>query len=54
MISHAISRLLPKFMAPDRPSGTEPQVRVMVEAPTDEEAEQVCSSLVALVERELA
>lgn len=37
-----------------RPSGTEPLVRVMVEAPTDEEADQVCSSLVALVERELA
>ena len=36
-----------------RPSGTEPLVRVMVEAPTDEEAEQVCSELVALVEREL-
>ncbi len=35
------------------PSGTEPLVRVMVEAPTDEEAEQVCASLVALVEREL-
>ncbi|HEV3320655.1 MAG TPA: phosphoglucosamine mutase [Solirubrobacteraceae bacterium] len=37
-----------------RPSGTEPLVRVMVEAPTDEEAERVCSSLVVLVERELA
>jgi phosphoglucosamine mutase len=37
-----------------RPSGTEPLVRVMVEAPTDEEADQVCSELVALVERELA
>jgi phosphoglucosamine mutase len=36
-----------------RPSGTEPLVRVMVEAPTDDEAEQVCSRLVALVEREL-
>jgi phosphoglucosamine mutase len=36
-----------------RPSGTEPLVRVMVEAPTDEEAEDVCASLVALVEREL-
>ena len=36
-----------------RPSGTEPLVRVMVEAPTEEEAEQVCSTLVALVEREL-
>jgi phosphoglucosamine mutase len=37
-----------------RPSGTEPLVRVMVEAPTDEEAEAVCGRLVALVERELA
>jgi phosphoglucosamine mutase len=37
-----------------RPSGTEPLVRVMVEAPTDQEAEAVCASLVALVERELA
>jgi phosphoglucosamine mutase len=37
-----------------RPSGTEPLVRVRGEATTDEEAEQVCSSLVALVERELA
>jgi phosphoglucosamine mutase len=37
-----------------RPSGTEPLVRVMVEAPTDEEAEQLCDRLVALVERELA
>jgi phosphoglucosamine mutase len=37
-----------------RPSGTEPLVRVMVEAPSDEEAEDVCNRLVALVERELA
>jgi phosphoglucosamine mutase len=36
-----------------RPSGTEPLVRVMVEAPTEDEAEQVCARLVALVEREL-
>jgi phosphoglucosamine mutase len=36
-----------------RPSGTEPLVRVMVEAPTTEEAESVCSRLVALVEAEL-
>jgi phosphoglucosamine mutase len=36
-----------------RPSGTEPLVRVMVEAPTDEEAEDVCARLAALVEREL-
>ena len=37
-----------------RPSGTEPLVRVMVEAPTDTEAEQVCDRLVELVQRELA
>ncbi len=36
-----------------RPSGTEPLVRVMVEAPTDEEAEEVCGRLAALVELEL-
>jgi phosphoglucosamine mutase len=36
-----------------RPSGTEPLVRVMVEAPTAEEAESVCSRLVALVESHL-
>jgi phosphoglucosamine mutase len=37
-----------------RPSGTEPLVRVMVEAPSDEEAQAVCMRLVAVVERELA
>jgi len=37
-----------------RPSGTEPLVRVMVEAPTEAEAEEVCGRLVQLVERELA
>jgi phosphoglucosamine mutase len=36
-----------------RPSGTEPMVRVMVEAPSEQEAEEVCTRLVALVEREL-
>jgi phosphoglucosamine mutase len=36
-----------------RPSGTEPLVRVMVEAPTDDEAESVCAHLVGLVQREL-
>ena len=36
-----------------RPSGTEPLVRVMVEAPTADEAEDVCARLVALVEAEL-
>ncbi len=37
-----------------RPSGTEPVVRVMVEAPSEEEAEAICARLVACVERELA
>jgi phosphoglucosamine mutase len=36
-----------------RPSGTEPLVRVMVEAPTEEDAREVCARLVAVVEREL-
>jgi phosphoglucosamine mutase len=36
-----------------RPSGTEPVVRVMVEAPTADEAEAVCGRLVSLVESEL-
>ena len=37
-----------------RPSGTEPLVRVMVEAPSAEEAEAVCGRLVAAVRDELA
>ena len=37
-----------------RPSGTEPLVRVMVEAPTASEAETVCGRLVELVRTELA
>lgn len=37
-----------------RPSGTEPLVRVMVEAPSAEEAEAVCDRLVAIVRQELA
>jgi phosphoglucosamine mutase len=36
-----------------RPSGTEPLVRVMVEAPEADEADAVCDRLVALVEQEL-
>jgi phosphoglucosamine mutase len=36
-----------------RPSGTEPLVRVMVEAPTADEAESVCIRLVERVEAEL-
>jgi phosphoglucosamine mutase len=37
-----------------RPSGTEPLVRVMVEAPTERQARELCQRLVALVEHELA
>jgi phosphoglucosamine mutase len=37
-----------------RPSGTEPLVRVMVEAPSEAEAEEVCERLVGVVQRELA
>jgi phosphoglucosamine mutase len=37
-----------------RPSGTEPLVRVMVEAPDEAECDAVCGRLVAVVERELA
>jgi phosphoglucosamine mutase len=36
-----------------RPSGTEPLVRVMVEAPSAQEADEVCSQLVAVVEQAL-
>ncbi len=36
-----------------RPSGTEPLVRVMVEAPTEQEAQEICEHLVGLVEQEL-
>jgi phosphoglucosamine mutase len=37
-----------------RPSGTEPLVRVMVEAPSQDEAEAVCDRLVGAVRAELA
>ncbi|HXS32194.1 MAG TPA: phosphoglucosamine mutase [Solirubrobacterales bacterium] len=36
-----------------RPSGTEPLVRVMVEAPSAEEADAICERLVTLVHQEL-
>lgn len=36
-----------------RPSGTEPLVRIMVEAPTAEEAARVCGTLAELVEQEV-
>ncbi|MBN8870905.1 MAG: phosphoglucosamine mutase [Solirubrobacterales bacterium] len=36
-----------------RPSGTEPLVRVMAEAPRQEQAQEICDSLAELVRREL-
>ena len=36
-----------------RPSGTEPVVRVLAEAETEQEAETLCASIAALVRREL-
>src|SRR5919206_436784 len=36
-----------------RPSGTEPVVRVLAEAPTEAEAQRLCGSIAALVRREL-
>ncbi len=48
------SRLVGRGRVLVRPSGTEPLVRVMVEAPSEEECEAVSGRLVAIVERELA
>jgi phosphoglucosamine mutase len=36
-----------------RPSGTEPVVRVLAEAETEEEAEKLCGTIAALVSTEL-
>ena len=36
-----------------RPSGTEPLVRVLAEAPTQAEAEELCATVAALVTKEL-
>jgi phosphoglucosamine mutase len=37
-----------------RPSGTEPLIRVMVEAPSAQEALSICSALADTVESELS
>ncbi|MEA5653165.1 MAG: phosphoglucosamine mutase, partial [Cutibacterium granulosum] len=37
-----------------RPSGTEPVVRVMVEAGTQSEADQICEQLAGIVKEKLA
>jgi len=36
-----------------RPSGTEPVVRVMVEAPSQDRCDAVCARLVEVVQKEL-
>jgi phosphoglucosamine mutase len=36
-----------------RPSGTEPLVRVMVEAPTEEESKEICDRLIKVVAEEM-
>jgi len=48
-IAHEGEALVGRGRVLVRPSGTEPLVRVMVEAPTGEEAEAVCGRLVAAV-----
>ncbi len=37
-----------------RPSGTEPVIRVMVEAPTEEQAARIAAELAAVVSADLA
>ena len=53
-ITRAASRLGDTGRVLLRPSGTEPLVRVMVEAPTEELAREVADDLVAVVEAELS
>jgi phosphoglucosamine mutase len=48
-IAHASSELEGRGRVLVRPSGTEQLVRVMVEAPGEDEATQVCERLVAAV-----
>jgi phosphoglucosamine mutase len=52
-IQHAESQLAGRGRVLVRPSGTEPLVRVMVEAPSEAEAAEVCERLVARVEAEI-
>jgi phosphoglucosamine mutase len=52
-VSDAQERLAGRGRVLVRPSGTEPLVRVMVEAPSEQEAEELCAGLAGLVEREL-
>ena len=52
-VSAAEEELIGRGRVLVRPSGTEPLVRVMVEAPSEPETREICARLVALVEAEL-
>jgi len=52
-VSAAEEELLGRGRVLVRPSGTEPLMRVMVEAPTREEAEQVCARLADALARQI-
>jgi phosphoglucosamine mutase len=52
-LRQAIDELVHEGRVLVRPSGTEPVVRVLAEAPTAEEAELLCDKITALVRREL-
>ena len=56
-VRHEVDRLNEELVGRGRvlvrPSGTEPLIRVLAEAETAEEAERLCASITALVEREL-
>jgi len=52
-VREAIDRLAAGARVVVRPSGTEPVVRVLVEAETEEAAETLCGRIATLVSREL-
>ena len=52
-LSEEIDRLAGEGRVVVRPSGTEPLVRVLVEAETEKKAERLCARIAALVSREL-
>jgi phosphoglucosamine mutase len=57
VLRHEVDRLNEKLAGRGRvlvrPSGTEPVIRVLAEAETDQEASELCASITALVTREL-